>query len=149
MQTNADVCTPHQTSLPSPSIHSPPSHLKPLSSRNLLHSAPPPSLPPVKSFHIHTLSPLRSCRRSVVHPPLLTPILPSPSPILLCHPPLSTSLYGFFRSATACRVHCGRRSQNDSRHSSLPPFPPLPRHPSFLQATFSLPPLYPYTRSVP
>lgn len=68
------------------------SHLKPLLfSLNLLHGAPPPSIPPVKSFHIHTLSLLCSCRHSVVHPPLLAPILPSP--ILLCLSSLSTSLY--------------------------------------------------------
>lgn len=112
-----DMCTPWQTT---PSLHPHTLTLKPLLfSLNLLHCAPPPSALPIKSFHIHTLSLLCSCRRSVVHPPLLVPILP-PLPSL----PLSTSLYWRFRSATACRGHCGRCSQNDSRHSSTPSLTP-------------------------
>lgn len=104
-------------------------------SLGILHCTPPPSAPPVKSFHIHTLLLPCSCRHSVVHPP---PAFPQYFSTTL-HPSLplslhSFSLYWLFRSATACWVHCGKRSQNDSRHSSLPP---LPRHPSFLHTFFS------------
>lgn len=112
---------------------------------SLLHRAPLPPISPAKSFHIHTLSLLCSAGT-------LWCILPCLSPrylLFLLSLPLSTSLYWRLRSATACRGHCGRRSQNDSRHSSLPPFFPRPIIHPFLRATLSLPPLCPYTRSVP
>lgn len=68
--------------------------------------------------------------------PCLSPYFP-PLFLLLCLIPLSTSLCWLFRSATAWRVHCGRDSLNDSRHSSLPPsltirFLCSLRHPSIL-----------------
>lgn len=67
-------------------------------------------------------------------------LLSSPSQSLFASFP-STYLYWLFRSATACRVQRGRRSQNDSRHSSYTPFLPHPViHPSFTLHLFAIPP---------
>lgn len=81
-------------------------------------------------------------------------------PILLLLPPSSLSLNSLCIDASEVPQlvvgHCGRRSQNDSRHSSLPPrlsfLPPsLPRPiilPSFFLATLSPPPVSPSLHSV-
>lgn len=136
-----EVCTPRQTP---PSLHSHTLTLKPLlffSSLNLL------PLPP--SFHPALLNPsiFAHCH-CCAHAGTLWCILPVLVPILLL-PPSSLSLNSLCIDASEVPQlvvgHCGRRSQNDSRHSSLPPrlsfLPPsLPRPiilPSFFLATLS------------